>query len=160
MSEVKKKHTVRNVVLGVLGAIFALIVVVSVASNSGGNPDPVVANPAPVQKADKPAEKSADKSKITKGQEQALRQAETYLNTMPFSKKGLVKQLKFEKFSTEDAEWAADNVKTDWDEQAVKAAVQYLDTMAFSEADLAAQLVHDGFTKKQAKHGASKAYNQ
>ena len=69
---------------------------------------------------------------VTMGQKNALKKAKTYLNTMPFSKKGLISQLEFEGFSTEEATYGAENCGADWKEQAAKKAKSYLDLMAFS----------------------------
>ena len=59
----------------------------------------------------------------------ALKAAEQYLRTMPFSKQGLYRQLTADagnKFPPEAAQYAVDNVKTDWKENAAKAAANYL----------------------------------
>jgi hypothetical protein len=47
-------------------------------------------------------------------QKDALRKAKSHLQHSGFSHAGLVKQLKYEKFNQEDAEYAADNVGADW----------------------------------------------
>lgn len=156
----KKKHTVRNVAFGIFGFIVLIIIAVNLPSGDEPNQATVAANPPTASSEPEPKKAEAEKPKITKGQEQALRKAESYLEALPFSKKGLVKQLKHDEFSKDDAEWAAENVGADWNEQAVKKALSYLEVMPFSEDELADQLVHDGFTKKQAKHGASEAYKQ
>ena len=49
-----------------------------------------------------------------------------------FSREGLIDQLMYEKFSTEEATYAADNCGADWNEQALKKALSYLDVSAFS----------------------------
>ena len=73
---------------------------------------------------------------------------------MPFSYSGLIKQLEFEGYSTEDATYAADNCDADWNEQAAKKAKQYLETMAFSRDGLIEQLEFEGYTAEQAAYGA------
>lgn len=47
---------------------------------------------------------------LTKGQENALKSAETYLGTMSFSKSGLIDQLEFEGHTAEEAEYGASAV--------------------------------------------------
>jgi Host cell surface-exposed lipoprotein len=79
----------------------------------------------------------------------ALRKAEGYLDYMAFSLSGLVDQLEYEQFSTEAAQWAAENVDVDWNEQAALKAADYLDHTAFSEGGLRDQLEYEGFTPKQ-----------
>ncbi len=89
----------------------------------------------------------------TKGQENAVRKAESYLDTMPFSRNGLIEQLEFEGFTNEEAVYGVDNVIVDWNEQAVKKAKSYLDTMPFSRNGLIEQLEFEGFTHEQAVYG-------
>ena len=94
-------------------------------------------------------------SQPTASQSNALRMAHQYIDSLPFSYSGLIEQLEFEGFSTEDATYAADNCGADWNRQAELMAERYLDTMAFSHSGLVDQLVFEGFTQEQAEHGAS-----
>lgn len=96
----------------------------------------------------------------TKGQLNALKKAESYLNYSAFSRAGLIDQLEYEGFSTEDATYAVDNVKVDWNEQAVKKANSYLSYSSFSRQGLIDQLEYEGFTPEQAEYGVSQAYDQ
>lgn len=93
----------------------------------------------------------------TLGETNALEKAKLYLDTMPFSKKGLVKQLKFDGFSAKEAKYGANKCKANWKKQAAKKAKLYLETQPFSKTGLIKQLKFDGFTAKQAKYGAKKA---
>lgn len=92
---------------------------------------------------------------MTMGQKNALKQADNYLNVLAFSYTGLIKQLEFDGYSTEDATYAADNCGADWNEQAAKQAKSYLDVMSFSRQGLIDQLEYDGFTQEQAEYGVS-----
>ena len=74
---------------------------------------------------------------------------------MPFSYTGLIKQLEYEKYSHEDAVYAADNCGADWNEQAAKAAKDYLDVMSFSRQGLIDQLEYEGYTHEQAVFGVN-----
>ncbi len=89
----------------------------------------------------------------TMGQKNALRSARNYLTTMPFSEKGLIKQLEFEGYKSEDALYGVQNSGADWNEQATKAAEMYLDTQAFSRKGLIEQLIFEGYTQEQATFG-------
>lgn len=89
----------------------------------------------------------------TSSQQTALDRANSYLRTAAFSKKGLIKQLEFEKISTKDATWAANHVNVDWTRQADKKAAEYLDSMAFSKPGLLKQLKFEEFTDAEADHG-------
>ncbi len=107
--------------------------------------------------AETEAEESVDEAEMTMGQKNALSSAQNYLNLMAFSREGLIGQLEYEGYSTEDAEFAADGCDADWNEQAVKAAEKYLNFMAFSREGLIRQLEHDGFTAEQAEYAADAA---
>lgn len=98
---------------------------------------------------------SSPSSSMTVSQQNALRAAAQYLNVMPFSHDGLIEQLEFEGYSTEDASFAADNCGADWNRQAELMAQQYLDSMPFSHSGLVEQLVFEGFTQEQAEHGVA-----
>lgn len=87
----------------------------------------------------------------------AIKAAQRYLESMPFSHDGLIKQLEFEEFSHEAAVYAADHCGADWTRQAALAAKNYLDSMPFSRNSLIEQLVFDGYTRSQAESGARAA---
>ena len=91
----------------------------------------------------------------TLGQSNAAKKARDYLKFMPFSRSGLIEQLEFEGFTTEDATYAVDNVTVDWNEQAAQKAQEYLDFMAFSREELIGQLVFEGFSQSEAEYGAT-----
>lgn len=111
--------------------------------------------------ADKAAEEEAAEEEAapteTRAQKNAVRSAESYLDTMAFSRSGLIDQLEYEGYSTKDATYAVDTVSPNWNEQAAKAAESYLDTMAFSRSGLIEQLEYEGYTHKQAVYGVDKA---
>lgn len=124
----------------VFAAFLAGVPIISAGQNIS-NPHPIVVQ-----------------AKATFGQKNALKQAKRYLNTMAFSKKGLIKQLKYEGYTTKEANYAVKHCNANWKKQAVKKAKQYLFTMSFSKKRLISQLKYEGFTKKQAEYGAKKAY--
>lgn len=84
--------------------------------------------------------------------------ARNYLKTQYFSKKGLIEQLKYEKYSEKACDYAIKNLDVDWKVQAVGSAKQYLDTMSFSKQELIEQLEYDGFTHEEAIYGVNVAY--
>lgn len=88
-------------------------------------------------------------------QRNAIRKAENYLSTMPFSKSGLVKQLVFEEYTKVDAEFAVEHITVNWDEQADKKAESYMSIMPYNKNSLIKQLKFEGFTVAQATHGAA-----
>jgi len=91
----------------------------------------------------------------TVAQQNAKGSAESYLDYSAFSRTGLIDQLEFEGFSTEDATWAVDRVSVDWNEQAAKSAKSYLDYSSFSRSGLVDQLIFEGFTPDEANYGVS-----
>ena len=101
------------------------------------------------------SEQEDETKELTMGQQNALSKASDYLAYSAFSYSGLIEQLEFEKFSKEDATYAADNCEADWNEQAALKAQQYIDYTSFSKDGLIEQLEFDGFTKEQAEYGTS-----
>ena len=96
---------------------------------------------------------------MTPSQEQAIRKAESYLNYSNFSALGLIGQLEYEDFSSEDASFAVAFIEqaggVDWLEQAAGKAQSYLDFSSFSCQGLIDQLEYEKFTPQQATHGAT-----
>lgn len=92
---------------------------------------------------------------LTMGQKNAIDKAESYLDFMAFSRQGLIEQLEYEGFSTEDATFAVDNIEVDWNEQAALKAESYLEFSSFSRQGLIDQLLFEGFTQEQAEYGVS-----
>jgi hypothetical protein len=85
---------------------------------------------------------------------QAVRKAREYLSFEAFSLKGLASQLRYEGFSTYDANYGASHSGANWMKQAVRKAKEYLHLQAFSRSGMIAQLKYEGFTPAQALHGA------
>ena len=112
---------------------------------ASATPTPTVA-PAPAEPA-QPVE--------TISQRNAKAKASDYLRFMSFSRSGLISQLEFEGFTTDDATYGVDAIGPNWDEQAAKKAADYLDTMSFSRQGLLDQLIFEGFTPEQAEYGVS-----
>ena len=91
----------------------------------------------------------------TTGEKNALRSAREYLSFSAFSYTGLIKQLEYEGYSTEEATYAADNCNANWNEQAAKSAKEYLDISSFSRQGLIDQLIYEGYTQEQAEYGVT-----
>jgi len=96
--------------------------------------------------------------------QRALDSAESYLETMGFSKQGLYEQLSSEYgagFTQAEAQYAVDHVKANWNKEAVESARSYLDTMPMSKQALIDQLTSEygaGFTYEQAMYAVNKVY--
>ncbi len=110
-----------------------------------------------------PAEEQKS-AEMTSGQENALRAGQNYIDSMSFSKAGLIQQLSSsagDGYSKADATFAANNVEANWNKEAVEAAQGYLDTMPFSKDDLVQQLssaAGDEYTRAQADYALNKVY--
>lgn len=86
-----------------------------------------------------------------------MQSAKSYISMGGFSRSGLIKQLQFEKFSTADATYGADNSGANWTEQADESAASYMNMGGFSAGSLLQQLKFEGFTAAQAAHGVASA---
>lgn len=107
------------------------------------------------EKSDKQKDdKGKEAQNATLGQSNALVSAKNYLDITAFSKKGLIEQLEYEGYTSEEANYAADHCGADWSEQAKEKAKSYLDIMSFSKEGLIEQLEYEGFTHEQAVYGA------
>jgi len=176
-----KKHTARNVIIGITVGIFLVIggctAIIGGALSSvdttppgevarsvdtGPSPDPII-TPTNKPSVPKTTAPKATQPSLTKSQEQAIGAAESYLEFTAFSRKGLIRQLSSgagDAFSVADATFAVDHIKVNWNEQAAKAAKSYLEMTSFSRQGLIRQLessAGDGFTHAQAVYGVTKA---
>src|SRR5690625_4290338 len=109
--------------------------------------------------AEEAAESSTAGEDATSGsvaQRNALSSAERYLDFTAFSRSGLINQLEFEGFSTDDATWAVDRLTVDWREQALNSAANYLDFSAFSRSGLIDQLEFEGYSTDEATWGVDR----
>lgn len=108
--------------------------------------------------ADDSEEVDDEDASVSREHRNALRSAENYLRMMPFSKAGLFEQLTSsygDDYPEEAAQYAVDNVDTDWNANALKAAENYLDLMPMSDSELYDQLVSeygDKYTPEQAQY--------
>lgn len=91
---------------------------------------------------------------ISISKQNAIKQAESYLKHNSFSRSGLIHQLEYEKYSTEDATYAVDHINVDWREQCVKQAESYLKHNSFSRSGLIQQLEYEGFSTDDATFAA------
>lgn len=92
-------------------------------------------------------------NEISVSKKNATKSAQSYLRYSNFSRKGLIEQLEYEKFTNEDATYAVDSLNVNWNEQALGSAKSYLRTSAFSKKRLVEQLKYEGFTTDQANYG-------
>lgn len=110
------------------------------------------------EKAQKEAEEAAKKEKeerianAPREHQNALQKGYDYLDYTAFSKSGLYKQLVYEEFPEEAAQFAIDNIEADWNAQALAKAKDYLDYSSFSNQGLYDQLVYEGFTAEEAQY--------
>ena len=102
---------------------------------------------------DKPETTSV--SKVTLGQQNALKKAKRYLDVSAFSKQGLIEQLEYEGFTNEESIYGVENCGADWNEQASKKAKRYLEVSSFSRQGLIEQLEYEGFTHEEATYGVT-----
>lgn len=89
----------------------------------------------------------------TVGQQNAISKAKSYLSFAGFSRSGLIEQLEFEGYSTEDATFGADNAGADWNAEAAQKAKSYMELTAFSRDGLYEQMAFEGFTDSEIQAG-------
>ena len=94
----------------------------------------------------------------TVGEKNALKTAKQYLEYIPFSYEGLVKQLEYEGYTHSQAVYGADHCGANWKQEAVAMAKRYLEVSSFSYQGLIDQLEYEGFTHEQAVYGADRTY--
>lgn len=118
--------------------------------------EPAASEPAAPAETTAPAEPAApEEPALTAAQQNAVRSAENYLSLTGFSRDGLIAQLEFEDYSTEDATLAVDSLTVDWNAEAAEKAQAYQDVTPFSRQGLIDQLIFDKFTPEQAEFGAT-----
>lgn len=125
--------------------------------------------PKTEEKADAPKHKSAPKKKssVPLEYQNCLDDANNYLESESFSKKGLRDQLKSkdgDNYPEKAVDYAMSHIKVNWNEQAYKAAKDYQDAhVGGSRKEMLDQLTSsygDGFTKSQAQYAVNKLYNK
>ncbi|GGH16721.1 Ltp family lipoprotein [Paenibacillus segetis] len=110
------------------------------------------------KKAKEEAEKKAKEESVPREHKAALKKAELYAQTMYMSKAGIYDQLTSEygeNFPPAAAQYAIDNIESDWKENALKKAQQYAETMSMSDSAIYDQLISEygeKFTKKEAQY--------
>lgn len=82
----------------------------------------------------------------TLAQQNVIKKAQSYLRFSGFSRAGLIHQLEYEGFSTEDSTFGADNAGADWNAEAAEKAKSYLEFSAFSRDGLYEQMAYEEFT--------------
>ncbi len=156
--ESKNWFAKHKILTGVIG-FFLLVGIVSAASGSDTNTSTTStpANSETTRTAEtEPAEKQ--EPDVPAEYKSALAKADSYANTQHMSKKGLYDQLTSEygeQFSKEAAQYAVDNVETDWNANALAKAKSYQETQNMSPAAIRDQLVSEygeQFTAAQADY--------
>jgi colicin import membrane protein len=114
--------------------------------------EPVAEEPKEEVK-EEPAKEEPKEPELTLSQQNAINKANDYLDFTAFSKSGLIEQLEFDGFPTDEATFAVNNITVDWKEQAGIKAKDYLDFTSFSRQGLIEQLEFDGFSTEEATYG-------
>ena len=104
--------------------------------------------------SDSSSQSGSQTAAATENQQKALDKANEYVDTLPLSRKGLIKQLEYDGYTTDVATYAADNCSANWNKEAKEMAEQYMDSTTYTYKDMVQQLETEGFTKEQAKFGA------
>ena len=141
-----KKPIYKRVWLWII-AFFIAIGVAAAGSDSGN-----------VEPAQETIAENKVEDNIPKEYKSALKKAKIYSDTSYMSKAALYRQLTSEfgeKFTSEAAQYAIDNVEADWKENALKKAKLYQETMAMSPNAIYNQLTSEFgemFTAEEAQY--------
>jgi hypothetical protein len=141
-------------------ALIALFIIAALASSGDKSKTSTTTSKSSAQathqKAATPAKST--EAKVPAEYKSALYQANTYANSMHMSKQGVYDQLVSQyggKFTPEAAQYAIDNVKSDWNKNALAKAKDYQNTMHLSPAEIHDQLTSDAgekFTQTEADY--------
>lgn len=153
--------TLRNILLGLLVVVVLFGGTMLVVGWANGSDTTSKASHPVAQKtqaAPSVAPSKSEKPVGTKDQQAAIEKAEYYLDFQPMSKKGLIRQLVFDKFERADAKFAVNHIQVNWNQQAKLLAENLLDVTAYNHAGLVQQLrTYGSFTESQAEYGATQA---
>lgn len=135
--------------------LVALMIIIVMVPNSidGIDPRSIEREKNPSKKETEADDESRDD--VSQEYKNALKSAQNYLDMSGFSKKSLEKQLEFEGFSEDSANYALDSVNVDWNEQALRSARVYYENMSMSKEEIFTQLSSDdgeGYTREQARY--------
>lgn len=128
------------------------------SSSSSSSESSVASSSSTPQSSSSSAQSSS--TSVPKEYKSALNSADIYANTMHMSKAGLYEQLTADagdEFSPEAAQYAVDNVKTDWNKNALESAKSYQE-MDMSPESIREQLTSDAgekFTQEQADYAVA-----
>jgi predicted 3-demethylubiquinone-9 3-methyltransferase (glyoxalase superfamily) len=125
-------------------------------------PEEPVVSEEPAVEEEPVIEEEPVEPEYTASQENAIAAAENYVDIMPFSKAGLVRQLSSpagDGYSKADARFAVNHIEVNWKSEAFEAAQNYQDIMPMSRDGLIQQLTADAgdkFTHDQAVYAVDK----
>lgn len=174
----KKGTSIAAIVVSTVAWLIAVIVVLSSvlsgvnaavqSQDSGGvvadesveeepaQDEPAVEEPAVEEPlVEEPVVEEPTEPALTLAQQNAVRSGESYLDFSGFSRSGLIDQLEYEGYTTEEATFAVDSIAPDWNAEAAQSAESYLEFSAFSRQELVDQLLYEGFTPQEAEFGVS-----
>lgn len=89
---------------------------------------------------------------LTKEEQDTLDHALALLQTIPYSREGLISQMVYEGYDEQAAIAAADRTGMNWKEQALKCAEEYVQYLPMSRSGLAQMLEYDLFTAEEAAY--------
>lgn len=144
--------------------IVVAVIIIAISCSAGDDEDK-----SPTSDTNTTTTEESTEPEMTTAQANAYEAAKNYVDTMAFSRKGLIQQLTSEygdNYKKKDAVFAVNllqkNKEVNWKDEAEEAARAYLDTQTFSEEGLFEQLTSeygDQFTEKQARYAVNKVYN-
>ena len=156
-----QRSTVITIVV-VLLALFGVLMFVSGCSTTNTvEPSPEAAETTSVEVVEPTTTPEPTEDAVPSEFLAAVAKAQLYVESMPFSEKGLYDQLTSEmgeQFSSEAAQYAINMIEVNWNEEALEAALIYLEDLHMSPDAIHEQLVHPNgnqFTNEQADYAVA-----
>jgi hypothetical protein len=154
-----KGQSIAGVVLNTIAIIMIAIWTIGLAANAPTkiSSNDVITTMKPFAPATQQPQATPEVS-IPAEYKSAINKCDAYANNMHMSKKGVYKQLISqygEGFSADAAQYAVDNIVTDWNAHALIKAKTYQSSMSMSASKIHSQLTSEhgeGFTKDEADY--------
>ena len=144
-NQIPDPHFKRRIIL-LLSGVIALLFVVTFLVSKNEQEKALESNSYTVNSTSISTESDPT---ATIGEQNALSKAKNYVSYSDFSEEKLRGQLEYEGFTTDEIEYALDNIIVDYNLEASDRAVLYYTTQNLSKQRIIRQLDYEGYTESQ-----------